>query len=182
MAKLKHKLSNTYFENVQRFKKQKSRMEHLERAYNVHNQRYYGKAKRHNLLSNQYEVYKNIDPYDLSPGELNRMLKENAKAIKELGFNSSMKGDLAEASVLVELNNESYITTDWGDSEGEEYDREYLQNEQDRVFGEILANSLKGLRLTKYQLDRALSRSVLPDYVLEDVREELLSYFKKLRK
>ena len=109
------------------------------------------------------------------------MLKVNARVIKELGCRS-MKGDLAEASVLVELNNESYITTDWGDSEGEEYDREYLQNEQDRVFGEILANSLKGLRLTKYQLDRALSRSVLPDYVLEDVREELVSYFKKLRK
>ena len=93
-----------------------------------------------------------------------------------------MKGDLAEASVLVELNNESYITTDWGDSEGEEYDREYLQNEQDRVFGEILANSLKGLRLTNAQLDRVLNRSVLPDYVIEDVRDELVSYFKKLRK
>ena len=181
MGKLKHKYTETYFKNVKRFQKQKSKMESLERAYNVHNQRYYGKAKRHNLLSNQYEVYKNIDPYDLSPAELNRVLKENARAIKELGF-TSMKGDLAEASVLVELNNESYITTDWGDSEGEEYDREYLQNEQDRVFGEILTNSLKGLRLTKYQLDRALSRSVLPDYVLEDVREELLSYFKKLRK
>ena len=181
MGKLKHKYTETYFKNVKRFQKQKSKMESLERAYNVHNQRYYGKAKRHNLLNNQYEVYKNIDPYDLSPGELNRMLKENARVIRELGFNS-MSGDLAEASVLVELNNESYITTDWGDSEGEEYDREYLQNEQDRVFGEILANSLKGLRLTKYQLDRALSRSVLPDYVIEDVREELVSYFKKLRK
>ena len=181
MGKSKHKYTETYFKNVKRFQKQKSKMESLERAYNVHNQRYYGKAKRHNLLNNQYEVYKNIDPYDLSPTELNRVLKENARVIRELGFNS-MSGDLAEASVLVELNNESYITTDWGDSEGEEYDREYLQNEQDRVFGEILANSLKGLRLTKYQLDRALSRSVLPDYVLEDVREELVSYFKKLRK
>ena len=181
MGKLKHKYTPTYFKNVDRFYKQKSKMESLERAYNVHNQRYYGKSKRHNLLSNQYEVYKNIDPGRLSPSELNRVLKENAKVIKELGF-TSMSGDLAEASVLVELNNESYITTDWGDSEGEEYDREYLQNEQDRVFGEILANSLKGLRLTKYQLDRALSRSVLPDYVLEDVREELISYFKKLRK
>ena len=181
MDKLKNKFTPTYLKNIQRFKKQKSKMEHLERAYNIHNQRYYGKAKRHNLLSNQYEVYKNIDPYDLSSSELNRVIKENARAIRELGFNS-MSGDLAEASVLVELNNESYITTDWGDSEGEEYDREYLQNEQDRVFGEILANSLKGLRLTKYQLDRALSRSVLPDYVLEDVREELVSYFKKLRK
>ena len=181
MGKVKHKYTETYFKNVKRFQKQKSKMESLERAYNVHNQRYYGKAKRHNLLNNQYEVYKNIDPYDLSPTELNRVLKENARVIKELGF-TSMSGDLAEASVLVELNNESYITTDWGDSEGEEYDREYLQNEQDRVFGEILANSLKGLRLTTYQLDRALSRSVLPDYVLEDVREELLSYFKKLRK
>ena len=182
MSKLNRKPSDTYFKNVKRFREQKSRMERLERAYDVHNQRYYGKAKRHNLLSNQYEVYKNIDPYDLSPSELNRVLKENAKAIKELGFNSSMKGDLAEASVLVELNNESYITTEWGDSEGEEYDREYLQNEQDRVFGEILANSLKGLRLTTYQLDRVLNRSVLPDYVIEDVREELISYFKKLRK
>lgn len=182
MSKLKHKFTDAYLKNIQRFKKQKSRMESLERAYNVHNQRYYGKAKRHNLLNNQYEVYKNIDPYDLSPGELNRVLKENARAIKELGFNSSMKGDLAEASVLVELNNESYITTDWGDSEGEEYDREYLQNEQDRVFGEILTNSLKSLRLTRYQLDRVLNRSVLPDYVIEDVREEVLSYYKKLRK
>lgn len=181
MGKLKHKFTDTYMKNVQRFKQQKIKMESLERAYSVHNQRYYGKAKRHNLLSNQYEVYKNIDPYDLSPSELNRVLKENTRAIKELGF-TSMKGDLAEASVLVELNNESYITTDWGDSEGEEYDREYLQNEQDRVFGEILANSLKGLRLTKYQLDRVLSRSVLPDYVIEDVRDELVSYFKKLRK
>lgn len=182
MGKLKHKYTDAYLKNIQRFKKQKLRMESLERAYNVHNQRYYGKAKRHNLLNNQYEVYKNIDPYDLSSGELNRVLKENARAIKELGFNSSMKGDLAEASVLVELNNESYITTDWGDSEGEEYDREYLQNEQDRVFGEILTNSLKSLRLTRYQLDRVLNRSVLPDYVIEDVRDELLSYYKKLRK
>ena len=122
-------------------------MESLERAYSVHNQRYYGKAKRHNLLSNQYEVYKNINPLELSSSELSRVLKENAKAIKELGFNSSMKGDLAEASVLVELNNESYITTDWGDSEGEEYDREYLQNEQDRVFGEILAAFLRSALL-----------------------------------
>lgn len=182
MGKLKHKYTSTYVSNVNRFNKQKARMESLERAYSVHNQRYYGKAKRHNLLSNQYEVYKNINPLDLSPGELNRVLKENARAIKELGFNSSMKGDLAEASVLVELNNESYITVDWGDSEGEEYDREYLQNEQDRVFGEILTNSLKSLRLTRYQLDRVLNRSVLPDYVIEDVREELLSYYKKLRK
>ena len=181
MGKLKHKYTPTYLKNIDRFYKQKSKMESLERAYNVHNQRYYGKAKRHNLLNNQYEVYKNIEPGKLSPTELNRVIKENARVIRELGFNS-MSGDLAEASVLVELNNESYITTDWGDSEGEEYDREYLQNEQDRVFGEILANSLKGLRLTKYQLDRALSRSVLPDYVLEYVREELLSYFKKLRK
>lgn len=181
MGKLKHKYTPTYLKNIDRFYKQKSKMESLERAYNVHNQRYYGKAKRHNLLSNQYEVYKNIEPGKLSPSELNRVLKENARVIRELGFNS-MSGDLAEASVLVELNNESYITTDWGDSEGEEYDREYLQNEQDRVFGEILANSLKGLRLTPYQLDRALSRSVLPDYVVEDVREELVSYFKKLRK
>ena len=181
MGKLKHKYTPTYFKNVDRFYKQKSKMESLERAYNVHNQRYYGKSKRHNLLNNQYEVYKNIDPGRLSPSELNRVLKENARVIREWGFNS-MSGDLAEASVLAELNNESYFTTDWGDSEGEEYDREYLQNEQDRVFGEILTNSLKGLRLTKYQLDRALSRSVLPDYVLEDVREELVSYFKKLRK
>ena len=181
MGKLKHKYTPTYLKNIDRFYKQKSKMESLERAYNVHNQRYYGKAKRHNLLNNQYEVYKNIEPGKLSPSELNRVIKENARVIRELGFNS-MSGDLAEASVLVELNNESYITTDWGDSEGEEYDREYLQNEQDRVFGEILTNSLKGLRLTTYQLDRALSRSVLPDYVLEDVREELVSYFKKLRK
>lgn len=181
MGKLKHKYTPTYLKNIDRFYKQKSKMESLERAYNVHNQRYYGKAKRHNLLNNQYEVYKNIEPGKLSPTELNRVIKENARVIRELGFNS-MSGDLAEASVLVELNNESYITTDWGDSEGEEYDREYLQNEQDRVFGEILTNSLKGLRLTTYQLDRALSRSVLPDYVLEDVREELVSYFKKLRK
>lgn len=182
MGKLKHKYTTTFVNNINRFNKQKARMESLERAYNVHNQRYYGKAKRHNLLSNQYEIYKNINPHDLTPGELNRVLKENTKAIKELGFNSSMKGDLAEASVLVELNNESYITTDWGDSEGEEYDREYLQNEQDRVFGEILTNSLKELRLSKYQLDTVLSRSVLPDYVVEDVREEVLSYYKKLRK
>lgn len=182
MGKLKNKYTDTYIKNIDRFYKQKSRMERLERAYNVHNQRYYGKAKRHNLLSNQYEVYKNIEPGKLSPSELNRVLKENARAIKELGFNSSMNGDLAEASVLVELNNESYITTDWSDSEGEEYDREYLQNEQDRVFGEILTNSLKELRLTKYQLDRILNRSVLPDYVIEDVREELISYWKKLRK
>ena len=181
MGKSKNKFTDTYLKNIQRFKKQKSKMERLELAYNVHNQRYYGKAKRHNLLSNQYEVYKNIDPYELSPTELNRVLKENARAIKELGF-SRMAGDLAEASVLVELNNESYITTDWGDSEGEEYDREYLQNEQDRVFGEILANSLKSLRLTTAQLDRLLNRSVLPDYVIEDVREELISYWKKLRK
>ena len=64
MGKLKNKFTDTYLNNIQRFKKQKAKMGSLELAYNIHNQRYYGKAKRHNLLSNQYEVYKNIDPYD----------------------------------------------------------------------------------------------------------------------
>ena len=130
-------------------------MESLERAYNVHNQRYYGKAKRHNLLNNQYEVYKNIDPYDLSPAELNRVIKENARAIKELGF-TSMRGDLAEASVLVELNNESYITTDWGDSEGEEYDREYLQNEQD--IWRNISQLIKRIKINKVSIRQSIKQ------------------------
>lgn len=181
MTKKKHIYSNTFIRNVERFNKQKARMEKLQMAYEAHNQRYYAKAKRHNLLSNQYDIYKNINPFDLKPNQLNNLLRENARAIRELGFNSNMTGDLAEASVLVELNNEAYSVVDFP-SEGEEYDMDYLISEEVRVFSEILINSLKELRLTRYQLDKVLSRSILPDYAIDNVREELLEYWKKLRK
>lgn len=157
-------------------------MSKLQQAYETHTQRYYAKSKRHNLLSNQYEQFNNINPLKLSPSSLNKLLKDNARTIRELGFNSKMSGDMAEASVLIELNNEAYSVVDFGDSEGDEYDLEYLQSEQDRVFGEMIVNSLKELRLTPYQLDKVLSRSILPDYIIDDVRSELLGYYKKLRK
>lgn len=181
MAK-KKKYSQTFINNIERFNKQKLRMDKLQRAYNIHNQRYYAKAKRHNLLSNQYEIYNRINPFDLTHKQLNNLLKDNARAIKQLGFNSKMSGDLAEASVLTELNNEAFNVSDFSDSEGSEYDGQYLTFEQERLFGEILATSLKELRLTRYQLDKVLDRSILPDYIKKDVREELLEYWKKLRK
>lgn len=184
MAKKKTTYSTTFIRNIERFNKQRARMEKLQMAYDAHNQRYYAKAKRQNLLSNQYDIYKNINPFDLKPNELNKLLRDNARVIRELGFNSNMKGDLAEASVLVELNNEAYNVVDFGKSEGTEYDFDlaYLIAEEDRVFGEILTNSLKELRLTRYQLDKVLKRSFLPQHVLEDVKWELLYFWKILRK
>lgn len=182
MPKKKISYSNTFIKNVERFNKQKARMAKIQQAYDTHTQRYYGKAKRHNLLSNQYDTYKNINPLSLKPNQLNKLLKDNAKAIRELGFNSKMSGDMAEASVLTELNNEAYTVIDFADSEGAEYDSDYVSNEQNRIFGEILTNSLKELRLTRYQLDKVLDRSILPDYIKEDVKEELLEYWAKLRK
>lgn len=176
------KYSSTFLKNIERFYKQRDRMNKIQQAYETHTQRYYAKSKRHNLLSNQYDAFNTINPLELSSSQLNKLLKDNAKVIKELGFNSSMAGDMAEASVLVELNNESYLVVDFGDSEGEEYDAEYVYMEQDRVFGEMLLNSLKELRLTPYQLDRVLGRSLLPDYIVEEVRDELLEYYRKLRK
>lgn len=176
------KYSKTYLKNVERFYKQRERMSKLQQAYETHTQRYYAKSKRHNLLSNQYDQFNNINPLNLKPSQLNKLLNENARVIRELGFNSTMTGDLAEASVLTELNNEAYSVIDFGDSEGDEYDLDVVYNEQDRVFGEILTNSLKELRLTPYQLDKVLSRSILPDYVLDNVRNELLTYWKNLRK
>ena len=182
MSKKKTNYSSTFIKNVERFNKQRARMEKIQQAYDTHTQRYYGKAKRHNLLSNQYDTYKNINPLKLKPNQLNKLLKDNARAIRELGFNSKMSGDMAEASVLTELNNEAYTVIDFADSEGAEYDSDYASSEQDRIFAEILTNSLRELRLTRYQLDKVLSRSILPDYIIEDVKEELLEYWKKLRK
>lgn len=174
--------SSTFIKNVERFNKQRARMEKIQQAYETHTQRYYGKAKRHNLLSNQYDQYRSINPLKLKPNQLNKLLRENARAIRELGFNSRLEGDLAEASVLTELNNEAYQVIDFMDSEGEEYDADFASSEQDRVFGEMLANSLKELRLTRYQLDKVLDRSILPDYVKEDVKSEVIEHYKKLRK
>lgn len=182
MANKKPIYSNTFIKNVERFNKQRTRMEKIQRAYDTHTQRYYAKSKRRNLLSNQYDMYKNINPLDLTPNQLNTLLRENARAIRQLGFNSDMNGDLAEASVLVELNNEAYVVVDFGDSEGTEYDSDYLSNEQNRIFSELLINSLKELRLTRYQLDKVLNRSILPNHVIDEVKEELLDYWKKLRK
>lgn len=176
------KYSKTYLQNVERFYKQRERMSKLQQAYETHTQRYYAKSKRHNLLSNQYDQFNSINPLKLKPSQLNKLLRDNARTIRELGFNSKMSGDMAEASVLTELNNEAYSVVDFGDSEGDEYDLEYVYNEQDRVFGEILTNSLKELRLTPYQLDKVLSRSILPDYIIDDVRSEILEYWSKLRK
>lgn len=176
------KYSKTYLKNVERFYKQKERMSKIQTAYDTHTQRYYAKSKRHNLLSNQYEQFNNINPLSLKPSQLNQLLRDNAKAIRELGFNSSMTGDLAEASVLVELNNEAYTVVDFSDSEDSFYDAEYLSSEQDRVFGEILRDSLLELRLTPYQLEKVLSRSILPDYIVDMVKDAVLNHYKKLRK
>lgn len=180
MARRKPKFSETYINNIQRFNKQLDKLGRLQTLYNTHNKSYYGKSKRQNLLSNQYEIYKNVNPFDLKPGELNRVLRENAQAIRRLGYNK-MTGDLAEAAVLTELNNESYNSIDFADSEGD-YDRDFASLEQDRIFGEILANSLRELRLSKRQLDIVLNRSVLPEHIKADVRDDLLNYWKKLRK
>lgn len=180
--KKKRVYSETFIKNVERFNKQRQRMEKIQRAYNVHTQQYYGKSKRRNLLSNQYDTYKNINPLSLKPSQLNQLLKDNARVIRELGFNSSLSGDLAEASVLTELNNESFSVVDFGDSEGYEYDKDYAMREQERVFSEILYNSLKELRLSRYQLDKVLSRSILSDYTIQEVKNNLLEYWRRLRK
>lgn len=176
------KYSKTYLKNVERFYKQQTRLNKLKTAYDTHTSKYYAKAKRHNLLSNQYEQFNNINPLSLLPSKLNKLLSDNARAIRQLGFNSSMSGDLAEASILVELNNEAYQVVDFSDSEGDEYDLDYIWNEQKRVFGEMLFDSLKELRLTPYQIERVLNRSILDDYIIDDVETSLLNYYKKLRK
>lgn len=176
------KLSTTFIKNVYRFHKQRDKLEALERAYNTHSSKYYAKAKRQNLLSNQYAVYKNIDPFKLKPTELNNILKANARAIRELGFSGDISGDLAEASVLTELNNEAYRVSTWADSEEETVDRLYLELEQDRVFGEMLYKSLRELRLKPHQLDKLLSRSILPEGIKAEVKVSLIDYWKKLRK
>lgn len=181
MAKFKS-YSQTYIKNVERFHKQAHRMSRLSLIYDTYNRTYYARGKRRNLLVNQFNIYKNINPLELSNSELSKVLTANAKAIRSLGFNSSMKGDLAEAAVLTELNNEAYRVVDFAESESEEYDAEYLSNEQDRVFGDMLYNNLKELRLTKYQLDQALKRSILPEETIKEVRAKVIKYWEKLRK
>lgn len=175
------KYSKTYLKNVERFERQRERMRKIQTAYDTYSKSYYGKSKRHNLLSNQYEAL-NRNPLSLTPSALNKILRDNARAIRELGFNSRMSGDLAEASVLTELNNESFSVVDFSESEADEYDLDFIQSEQERVFGDMLFESLKNLRLTHYQLDRVLSRSILPDYITGEVKDKLLDFWKKLRR
>lgn len=175
------KFSKTFLKNVERFKKQQARFKKIESAYNTYSTKYYAKSKRQNLLSNQNEIL-NVDPYSLSPKELNKRLTENASIIRQLGFNSKMSGDTAEASVLVELNNEAYDVTNWAESEQAgmfEYD---LLEYQQEIFGQMLFDNLKNLRLTNYQLKQVLSRSILPDYILEEIESQLKDYWSKLRK
>lgn len=172
------KFSKTFLKNVERFEKQKSRMQSLEIAYQSHTTHYYAKNKRHNLLGNEFEKIKSINPYKLTPKELNKILKDNVNATRQLGFTSSMSGDYAEALVLVALNNEAYDVVDWIYDD----DYEYWYNMQDDVMGQYLFDSLKSLRLTSYQLSRVLEKSNLPDDVVEDVKISLENYWKKLRK
>ena len=172
------KFSKTFLKNVERFEKQKARMQALETAYLTHTNKYYAKNKRHNLLGNEFEKIKSINPYKLTPKQLNKVLKDNVKATRSLGFTSSMSGDYAEGLVLVALNNEAYDVVDWIYEDDYEY---WLDTQQD-VMGQYLFDSLKSLRLTKYQLNRILEQSNLPDDIVEEVKNSLINYWKKLRK
>lgn len=174
----KKKFSETFLKKVERFEKQRARMQKLEQAYNMHAQNYYGKNKRHNLLGNEFNKFNSINPYKLTSGQLDKILKDNVKATRTLGFTSSMEGDYAEALVLVALNNEAYDVVDWI----YEDNTEYFLDLQENVMGQFLFDSLKTLRLTPYQLNRVLDLSNLPDDVVEDVKQSLLNYWKKLRK
>ena len=159
------KFSKTFLKNVERFEKQKARMQALETAYETHTNQYYAKNKRHNLLGNEFEKLKSINPYKLTPKELNKVLRDNVKATRQLGFTSSMSGDYAEGLVLVALNNEAYDIVDWI----YEDDYEYWLDKQADVMGQYLFDSLKSLRLTKYQLNRVLEQSNLPEDIVEEV-------------
>lgn len=170
--------SQTFLKNVERFEKQKIRMQALETAYNTHADKYYAKNKRHNLLGNEFEKIKSINPYKLTPAELNKVLKDNVKATRAIGMTSSMSGDYAEALTLTALNNEAYEVTDWLYND----DYEYWLDKQADVMGEYLFDSLKSLRLTRYQLNRVLEKSNLPENVVDDVKNSLINYWGKLRK
>lgn len=174
------KITETYLKDVERFKKQQARFEKITTAYNTYSKNYYGKAKRQNLLHNEERILK-TDPYSLSHKELKQRLKENASTIRELGFNSKMSGDIASASVLVELNNEAYDSVNWLDSEGVDTSYELLEKQQ-QVMAEYLIDSLLNLRLTDYQLDRVLERSILPDEEILFVKIVLKDYWKGKRK
>ena len=172
------KFSKTFLKNVERFEKQKARMQALETAYETHTNQYYAKNKRHNLLGNEFEKLKSINPYKLTPKELNKVLRDNVRATRTIGMTSSMSGDYAEGLVLVALNNEAYDVVDWI----YEDDYEYWLDKQADVMGQYLFDSLKSLRLTKYQLNRILEQSNLPDDVVEEVKNSLINYWGKLRK
>ncbi len=176
MAK-KKTYSKSFLADVERFNKQRARMAKIENAYKSHSDQYYARNKRRNLLANSYDRTKNINPLSLTPSQLRNQIKENAAVIKELGVNSAMSGDLAEALVLVELNNEAYENVNFADSETEEIEDWELKIEQDRVFSQMLFDNLKGLRLTPYQFKKALDRSILP----WDAKAELVSDYKEYK-
>ena len=176
-------LSDSYINNIARFHKQQKIMNQLESSYNRIAPSYYAKSKRHNLLTNQFETMRNTNPLDLKPMELRKMLSSNTRAIRSIGFTSQMSGDYIDALVLVALNNEAYDVVDWYGGSPNAFDSEWeALDKQDEVFGEMLYDGMKELRLTRYQIDRALGKSNLPEHIKQDVKVSLLNYYKKLRK
>ena len=169
--------SKTFLKNVERFKSQKEKLNKLERVYKSYADKYYGKNKRQDLLGNQFDIVNKIDPYKLTNKALNSVVKSNVQGIKSIGINSSMKGDYANAMVLVHLNNESINAVLW---EYDGVDQEILNVQKNSIMGDILLTSLKTLRLTEYQIKVALSRSILPNSLLDMIQLELRDYSKKL--
>lgn len=177
------KFSKSFLKDVERFEKQQRTMRQLETAYETYAPKYYAKDKRHNLLGNQFQQSKQINPYQLRPQQLRNIIKSNVQAIRRLGFTSQMSGDYAEALVLVSLNNEAYDVVDWYGSSPNAFDSEYeAMDAQEDVFGQMLYDSLRNLRLTNYQLNRVLGQSNLPEHIKEDIKDSLQNYWKSLRK
>ena len=183
MAKRKKTFSETHLNKIRRFQKQQETMSRIESYYKTHTLRYYAKTKRHDILGNSFNVFKGLNPYELTPTNLNKVLKTNAQTLRSLGLNTKITGDYAEAMVLTILNNDAYSVINWWDNSPDEFESEYEALErQENVMGQILYNDLRNLRLTDYQLNRVLEASELPEDVKEEVKQSLINYWKKLRK
>lgn len=174
--------SYSFMKEVERFNKQKRTLAQLETAYDTFTDKYYARNKRRNLLGNQFDIVKNINPMELSPMELRAMVRSNVQAIRTLGFTSQMSDDYAQALVLTQLNNEAFRATNWYHGSPNAFDDENEASiKQEEVMANMLFQQIRPLNLTSYQLKRVLDQSILDSHHKDNIRASIRDYWKKLR-
>lgn len=181
MSSKKQRYSDTYIKNLQRFQNQRRRLQDIQRNYSYLSNKFYGRNKRHNLVSNIGDTLENVNPWDLSPTELARTLRRNTELMRDLGgFRGS--GRWMDANILVSISNDALESIEWSSMSQEYYDVDYVEQQRQDVFGEMLLDSLKQIDLSESQIRRLMSKSNLDVSIKRYIEYELLEWNKQVKK